>query len=82
MFLQSPKHTATPGNDDAIRAIRLVTSIIADAVIAGRAKSADMKDEMAETVADEIPASTAANTNSESEESDTEPASEVVQTDE
>jgi len=34
-----------PGNDDAIRAIRLITSRIADAVVEGRGVSAKMTDE-------------------------------------
>lgn len=42
-----------PGNDDAIRSIRLITSKIADAIIAGRAKATDME----QTAADEVSAS-------------------------
>ena len=36
-----------PGNDDAIRAIKLITSSIADAVIEGRQGEADVDDEAA-----------------------------------
>jgi small subunit ribosomal protein S2 len=40
-----------PGNDDAIRAIRLITSIIADAVIQGRQQAKDAQDLAAATEA-------------------------------
>ena len=36
-----------PGNDDAIRAIKLITSSIADAVIEGRQGEADVDEEAA-----------------------------------
>ena len=41
-----------PGNDDAIRAIKLISSVLADAVIEGRqgAESADVEADAAETV--------------------------------
>ena len=38
-----------PGNDDAIRAVKLVTSTIADAVIEGREGSAEAKEEESES---------------------------------
>ena len=40
-----------PGNDDAIRAIKLISSVLADAVIEGRqgAESADVEADAAET---------------------------------
>lgn len=42
---------SSPGNDDAIRAIKLISSVLADAVIEGRqgAESADVEADAAET---------------------------------
>jgi len=42
-----------PGNDDAIRAVRLITARIADACLAGRAQIADLEAE--EAVAEAVP---------------------------
>ena len=50
-----------PGNDDAIRAIKLISSVLADAVIEGRqgAESADVEADAAETAEAEKPAAEA-----------------------
>jgi small subunit ribosomal protein S2 len=40
-----------PGNDDSIRSIELITTLLADAVLAGKAASGQLKQEQAEGVA-------------------------------
>ena len=43
-----------PGNDDAIRAIKLISSVIADAVIEGRQGEQTVAEETAEVVTEEV----------------------------
>jgi small subunit ribosomal protein S2 len=50
-----------PGNDDAIRAIKLYTTAVADAILEGKAQSANTtsKDEFVEVVEAEVTTETA-----------------------
>ena len=43
-----------PGNDDAIRAIKLISSVIADAVIEGRQGEQTVAEETTEVAAEEV----------------------------
>ena len=43
-----------PGNDDAIRAIRLISSVLADAVIEGKQGEQTVEAEVAEAPAAEV----------------------------
>jgi small subunit ribosomal protein S2 len=51
---------AIPGNDDAIRAIRLITSRVADACIEGRERLAEKRRAEADKAEEEVPEVTVA----------------------
>ncbi len=66
-----------PGNDDAIRAIKLITSLIGDAVLEGKARRGEEAepdvDELEAAMSSDVPASTSEN-NDEEKTAEIEPA--------
>jgi len=66
-----------PGNDDAIRAIKLITSLIGDAVLEGKARRGEEAepdvDELEAAMSSDVPASTSEN-NDEGKTAEIEPA--------
>lgn len=70
-----------PGNDDAIRAIRLITSVIADAIVEGKSSKSEGKDVGAKEKKDEKKAEASAGKTEEKEPVGDKPKKEEVRAD-